>query len=238
MAVPYLRTSTDDKGQDPLRQLLPIQGWAQRETVELLRHVIDEGTSAFRVAPFERPRFLEAIRFAHASGAGGIVVETVDRFTRPDNADDFVYAKEKLYREEGLSLWFSDVALRDARTFAGGILNYVRAHQAGEFSKLLSLKTRSGIQRAKARGSVFGRPKKLLTPAEVAYVDASRGADVGFPTIAHEINRRRGIFDIRTPKVAQRKGVSESLVRKVYRQWLEARTKSGAAQSEEVRSDE
>jgi DNA invertase Pin-like site-specific DNA recombinase len=228
-AVPYLRTSTDDKGQDPLRQLDVIQPWATREGVRLSTHVTDEGTSAWKVQPFDRPRFVEAVRRAHAEGAGGIVVETLDRFARPNHADDFVYAKEKLRREEGLSLWFADVALRDAGTFSSGIVLYVRAHQAGEFSKLLSAKTLSGLRRAEARGVVMGRPRKTLTPAELAYIEGARAKGTGYPSIAHVINRRRGVFNIKTPEVAARKSVSEALVRKAYAAL--GRTKSAAAQS-------
>jgi predicted site-specific integrase-resolvase len=58
VAVPYLRVSTDDKGQDPVRQMEVIAPWAAREGIELLAAVIDEGTSASKTNPFERERFL------------------------------------------------------------------------------------------------------------------------------------------------------------------------------------
>jgi hypothetical protein len=65
LAVPYLRVSTDDKGQDPKRQLEVIRPWAEREGVTLLDAVLDEGTSATKTNPFERKKFLGACERAN-----------------------------------------------------------------------------------------------------------------------------------------------------------------------------
>jgi hypothetical protein len=45
-ALPYIRTSTDDQGQNPERQIDLIEAWAETHGVELLEPVVDEGTSA------------------------------------------------------------------------------------------------------------------------------------------------------------------------------------------------
>ena len=64
-AVPYLRVSTDDKGQDPARQMVTIAPWAKANGVELLPEVVDEGTSASKTDPFQRAKFKAAIERAH-----------------------------------------------------------------------------------------------------------------------------------------------------------------------------
>jgi DNA invertase Pin-like site-specific DNA recombinase len=53
-ALPYLRVSTDDRGQDAERQLEVIRPWAAREGVTLLDAVPDEGTSASKTDPRRR----------------------------------------------------------------------------------------------------------------------------------------------------------------------------------------
>jgi DNA invertase Pin-like site-specific DNA recombinase len=227
-AVPYLRTSTDDKDQDPLRQLSSIQAWAAREHVQLLPHVIDEGSSAFKIGPFDRPRFMEAVTRAQAANAGGILVETVDRFTRPQDVDDFVYARMRLKREYGLSLWFADVPLKDTDEFTGRIMTYVRAYGAGEYSKLLSKRVREGMKRkgAGTAKSPFGRPRKLLTAMEIAYIDAARQEETGYPTITREINRRRGVDQLVTNEAREKRQVSETLVRREHKRFLRGRSET------------
>src|SRR5438093_11174406 len=82
--LPYLRVSTDDKGQDPKRQLSSIGGWAEREEFQLLEPEEDIGTSASKVPALERPFFIRACERAEAAGAAGLIIETPDRFSRMD----------------------------------------------------------------------------------------------------------------------------------------------------------
>lgn len=216
---PYLRTSTDDKGQDPERQLDTIRPWVERHRCRLLEAVVDEGTSAWKVDPFERPRFLQAIRQAQNAGAWGIVLETVDRFTRID-AREFVYAQVKLEKEFGLKLLFADIPPFDQDTFEAGILNYIKAQGAHEWIKAHSAKVRSGMRRRIEQGAVFGRPRKLLSAHEMATIVRLHDVDGwGFPSVAQEINRLRGVDRLATKEARAKRSVSDALVRREYKKF-------------------
>lgn len=101
-ALPYLRVSTDDKGQEPLRQLDVIRPWAAREGVELLDPEIDEGTSASKTNSFDRARFIAACERAKAEGADAIVVEVGDRFGRRGSMES-AWAEYEMGLRYGLS---------------------------------------------------------------------------------------------------------------------------------------
>lgn len=126
-AIPYLRVSTDDKGQHPDRQLQVIGPWAARERVELLVVVEDEGASASTSNPFERSRFVLACELAVAAGAEAIVVATTACFT---NGGAFVgeskidaWAEIELRRRYGLRLLRADKPLSLHDTAAGNLMD-------------------------------------------------------------------------------------------------------------------
>lgn len=212
-AVPYLRVSTDDKGQDPLRQLDLIRQWCQREGPTLLPEVVDEGTSAFKVNPFDRPMFVRAIERAKEAGAEAIIVETADRFTRM-GADEFVYGRMKLDIEYGLKLWMADIPYAEQGLITGQLIAYLRAYQGHDFSLRLSRRTKEGIALKKAKGVKFGRPPKLLTPQELAMAMRLKAEGKGDRKIAQAINEARGVHRLATKEAQKARQVSFSVVRR------------------------
>jgi len=128
-AVPYLRCSTADRGQDPERQMMVIGPWAEREGVALLEPEIDEGTSATKTDPFERERFIEACDRAKAAGAFAIVVECSDRFSRQGAKLD-AWAEVELERRYGLRLFRADKPLDQHDTMAGNVSDSMNAEGA------------------------------------------------------------------------------------------------------------
>jgi len=211
-AVPYLRTSTDDKGQDPLRQLDRIKPWAEREGIHLTDPIIDEGTSAYKVSPFQRPRFHEAITLAKLLKARYIVIESVDRMTR-EGIREWYRTSIDLERYHGLYVVWADMPLSDQEGMAGQIILAVRAQMAHEFSKSLSSRVKSGMARARqTKGRSYGRPPKYLTDAQVAMSveGRCRVPPDRWVVITARINATR----------AQRDQVSEGLVRKRTRALL------------------
>jgi DNA invertase Pin-like site-specific DNA recombinase len=228
VAVPYLRVSTDDKGQDPQRQLIVIEPWAQREGVALLDAEIDEGTSASKTNPFERPRFVVACERAMAAGADAIVVECSDRFSRQGSKLD-AWAEIEVERRYRLRVLRADKTLVAHDTMVGNVGDAIHAEGARSWVQEHSKKVRSGMAKAKRDGAHVGRPPKILTPAEVAMVEKLRSEGKGWRLCALAVSRGRGAFELADPAARLSRAVSHTHVRRV----LEARqavTKLGVEQ--------
>jgi DNA invertase Pin-like site-specific DNA recombinase len=221
LAIPYLRVSTDDKGQDPGRQMEVIRPWADREGVTLLEAVIDEGTSASKTDPFERPKFLAACERARTAGASALVVECSDRFSRQGSKLDS-WAEVELERRYGLALLRADKSLEQHGSMVGAVTDSIAAEGARAWVKAHASKVRSGMARKKAEGARYGRPAKPLTAAELAKATELRGKGLGWRRIALVLSEDRGAFRITDPKRSKSLRVSYSHVRRQ----LEAKTVS------------
>lgn len=221
-AVPYLRVSTDDKGQDPERQMLRIRSWAESETVHLLPAVRDEGTSALKVDPFQRETFREAINAAKAAKAGAIVVEEPDRFSRKGSTR-YGYYKTKLLMDYGLRLLVADRRLEDQDSAMGELMESVKAAQGRTFSENLSRRIKEGQAKMRARGQHIGRPAKGITANERSLVAKMREEGHGWDSISKAVCQARGVFDYATPEVRRRKGISGTAIRRAFNQNLPTR---------------
>ena len=168
------KSATDDRGQEPLRQLDVIRPWAAREGVVLLDPEIDQGTSASQTNPLERPRFVAACERAKAAGADAIVVEVGDRFGRRGSMES-AWAEYEMGLRYGLKLWRSDKALAQHGTMVARVTDTIHDEGAREWVDKHKAKVRSGMARAKAEGRPVGRPPKSLDGgADHARAAASR----------------------------------------------------------------
>lgn len=195
---PHYRVSTDDKGQDPLRQDKACRPWAERHGYTLLNPVVDEGTSAFRTLAFDRPKFIEACEKAKSAGADGLLFESPDRFSRIDPFRaiwEMVEVKDKF----DLEIYFASADLSIQQTFAGKLLLFVQLAMSHEWAVGHASKVQLGMEKKKAQGVRFGRKPKELTDEEWDLFDKMRDAGSGWETIAVEINARRLIASMRLP---------------------------------------
>jgi DNA invertase Pin-like site-specific DNA recombinase len=214
-AVPYYRTSTDDKDQDPLRQAEIVEPWAAHEGVALLEPEIDEGTSASKTNPLDRKRFIAACERAKAAGADGIVVECSDRFSRQGSKLD-AWSEVEVERRFGLKVFRADKPLAQHGTMVGNVTDSMTAESGHEWAKTHASKVRSGMQRKKKEGARFGRPAKPLTPKELALVEQVRAGGDGWGTCASRINEDRKTHRIVDPKIRRKAEVSGSHVRRAF----------------------
>lgn len=219
IAQPYCRTSKDDAGQDPKRQMDVIKPWAEREGISLLPPVIDEGTSAHKVSPFERPKFREAVRLAAKHKADGVVFESIDRMTR-EGIKMWYRTAFKLEDNYGLELHWADMPLAMQEGMAGQVILAVRAGMAHDIAKRMSESTKSGLERAKAKGKKLGRPRKHIGEDEVRLAIRLKER-MGWDSVAHEINRRRGVFEIVDPKSRKKRSTSGASLRRAVREYSE-----------------
>lgn len=215
-AVPYLRVSTDDKGQDPSRQMLTITPWAKSNSVELLPEIVDEGTSASKTDPFQRAKFKEAIEVAHVLKAQAIIVEQPDRFTRRGTRL-YGYYKTKLELEHKLKLWCVDRSMENQDSNIGELMEGVQAFNGREKSETLSRRVKEGMAKAKAKGVHLGQPPKKLTVPERDLAAKMHEDGHGWGSIAARINELRGAHLIATPEVRRKKSVSEATVRRAFK---------------------
>jgi DNA invertase Pin-like site-specific DNA recombinase len=213
LSVPYVRTSTDDKCQDPERQLEVIQPWATREGVALLEAVIDEGTSASKTDPFERPRFVEACERARTAGASAIVVECSDRFSRQGAKLD-AWAEVELERRYGLRLLRADKSLEQHGSMTAAVTDTIHAESARAWVQAHVSKVRSGMAKARKNGAQFGRPRKSLTGTELALAMRLRTEGLGWRRVAREINRARGALELTDAKRRRAVSVTHTLVQR------------------------
>ncbi|MGO9836144.1 MAG: recombinase family protein [Polyangiaceae bacterium] len=213
-ALPYLRVSTDDKGQEPLRQLDVIRPWAAREDVELLDPEIDEGTSASKTNPFERPRFVAACERAKAGGADAIVVEVGDRFGRRGSMEG-AWAEHEVWLRYGLKLWRADKPLAQHGTMVARVTDTIHDEGAREWVHKHQAKVRSGMARAKAECKRMGRPPKSLTDEQIALVRRMRAEGVGWRRIARAVSEARGAYKLADPKKQRERAVTHAHVARV-----------------------
>jgi DNA invertase Pin-like site-specific DNA recombinase len=213
LAVAYLRCSTDDKGQDPTRQLEKIVPWCEREGVALLESVIDEGTSASKTDPFQRRQFVKACERANALRATAIVVEAGDRFSRQGSKLD-AWAEVELDRRYGLRLFRADKPLDQHGSMVGNVSDSIHAEGAHAWVDAHRAKVRSGMAKKKAQGARYGRPAKPLTTAEITLVARLREEGHGWRRCALAVSEHRGAFRIADADRRRKLTVSHSHVRR------------------------
>lgn len=212
LGQPYCRTSTDDKDQDPWRQMDVIRPWAERENIGLLPPVIDEGTSAYKVSPFERATFRQAVSQAVDHKATCIVIESVDRMTR-EGIEMWYRTSFRLDDDYGLKVRWADMPLAAQEGWAAHMILAVRAGMAHDFSRTLSKRVKGGMERARAKGQKMGRPPKPIAPEEIALAIRLK-PKMGWEKITAEINRRRGVHLLADPRARKKRATSAPAVRR------------------------
>jgi DNA invertase Pin-like site-specific DNA recombinase len=225
--VGYCRVSTDDKGQNPERQADLLRAWAARNGHEIAAMVLDEGTSG-GVSPMERVWVQQAIKKAKEHGAEGILVESVDRWTRKGPLD-FFQSSADIELRHGLKLHLADVP-QGMEGMALEIYQSIMAIVAKAFRERLREQITSGLARAKREGWKNGRPgqrpKPNLSPEEIAYVREMKALGrrgPGWGRMAMELTRRRGALEVVDVKARVRRTVTPGWLRMEWYRILDGR---------------
>lgn len=215
--VAYCRVSTDDKGQNPERQRDLLLGAATRRGDEIVAWFMDEGTSG-GVPPMERVQVIQAIKKAKELGADGILVESVDRWTRVGPLD-FFQSSATLQLRHKLELIVADEP-QGMDAMAREIFRSIMAIVAKAFRERLREQIKSGLARAKKEGwknGVPGRqPKPNLEPHEIAYVKEQKALGrkgCGWGRMALVLTQRRGALEVVDKKARIRRTVTASWLR-------------------------
>jgi len=146
-----MRVSTEEQGKSGFglrSQKATIRAVAKASGYDLGR-IYEEVGSAITTSAAERPKLQEAIRAARRRGCP-LIVASWDRLSR--HAGEI----EAIVRASGIEV-IDAVVGRDADLAT----THAEAARIEEESKMLSERTRAGMQRAKQQGKVFGNTRNL-----------------------------------------------------------------------------
>lgn len=213
--VPYYRVSTDDKGQDPERQRLACEPWAEREGYHLVPikpEDMDIGMSGSKVPALQRALFTDACKRAQAMRADGIIMETPDRFSRFD-PDIAIWEKVEVERRYGIKLFFACMSKEMQSTPMGKCFLFMQQAAAHQWVEDHRKKILSGNVRARARGQRLGRmPKAVSYEEERMIVEWQK--TMGWEKIAVKVNEARGVHLLTDKAEASRRSISPSSLKR------------------------
>jgi len=153
----YARVSTEDRGQDVENQLVVLREWAIRLGYDEILEYTDKGISG---ANSNRPGFIKMRADARQNLFKGILIWSLDRFSREGISQTFAYMQEldkfgvfiRSYQESWL-----DTADGVMKPLLLGIWAWMASYERQRISQ----RVKAGIQRKKNIGQYKGgRPKK------------------------------------------------------------------------------
>lgn len=158
----YVRVSTDDRGQDVENQLVVLRDWARRLGYDEVLEYKDEGISG---ANSNRPAFIKMRADARQNLFKGILVWSIDRFSREGISQTFAYIQE-LDRYGVFLRSYQDSWLDTADSMIKPLLLAMWSWMASYERERISQRVKAGIQRKKNIGQYRGgRPKKKIPPS-------------------------------------------------------------------------
>ena len=157
----YARVSTDDKGQDPLNQLLQLRQFAAQQGWIVVAEYTDEQSAKNG----NRPGFKAMWKDAERHRFDCLLFWSLDRLTREGTLATLNYLRR--LKDLGIAFKsYSEQYIDSLGVFGDAIIGVLAAVAQQERIRL-SDRTKAGLQRVKAQGKRLGRP-------QVADVIASR----------------------------------------------------------------
>jgi DNA invertase Pin-like site-specific DNA recombinase len=152
----YARVSTDDKGQDPENQLRQLREWCGRMGYPIAREYVEHEGGGTGV---ERRKQL-GVMFAAAARRHFdlLLVWSLDRFSREGMAATVTHL-QRLSSHGVAFRSFTEEHLSTENELVRNVLLAVLASLAKLEREKISQRTKAGLERARARGKVLGRPK-------------------------------------------------------------------------------
>jgi DNA invertase Pin-like site-specific DNA recombinase len=174
----YARVSTDDKGQDPLNQLLELRQFAARQGWTVAREYTDEATAKNG----ERTAFQQMLTDVAKHRFDLLLFWSLDRLTREGTRKTLNYlsrltdngVKYKSYTEQYID---------SLGVFGEAIIGVLAAVAAQERIRI-SERTKAGLARTRAQGTRLGRPVKIV---DVRKAQKLRAAGMSLREIARRL---------------------------------------------------
>jgi DNA invertase Pin-like site-specific DNA recombinase len=147
----YARVSTDDKGQDPLNQLLQLREFAGRQDWEVVKEYIDEASAKNGERKGFKALFADAAR--HRFDV--LLFWSLDRLTREGTFKTHCYLKQ--LTDAGIKFKsFTEQYVDSLGVFGDAIIGLLAAMAQQERIRI-SDRTKAGIARLRAAGKKWKR---------------------------------------------------------------------------------
>jgi DNA invertase Pin-like site-specific DNA recombinase len=152
----FARVSTDDKGQDPENQLRQLREWCGRMGYPVVREYVEHENGG-KGAEYRKQ--LNAL-FTGASRRDFdlLLVWSLDRFSREGMAPTVVHL-QRLASHGVAFRSFTEEHLSTENELVRNVLLAVLASLAKLEREKISQRTKAGLERARANGTILGRPK-------------------------------------------------------------------------------
>jgi DNA invertase Pin-like site-specific DNA recombinase len=149
----YARVSTDDKGQDPLNQLLQLREFATRQGWIIVKEYTDEQTAKNG----NRPGFQTMWKDAAGHRFDVLLFWSLDRLTREGTLATLQYLRR--LKDLGIAFKsYSEQYVDSLGVFSDAIIGIIAAMAEQERIRL-SDRTKAGLARVRAAGVIVGRPR-------------------------------------------------------------------------------
>jgi DNA invertase Pin-like site-specific DNA recombinase len=154
----YARISTDDKGQDPLNQLLDLREFASRQGWAVVREYTDEATAKNG----ERTGFQQMWADMAKHRFDLLLFWSLDRLTREGTYKTLTYLRR--LSDAGVKFKsYTEQYIDSLGVFGEPIIGVLAAVAAQERIRI-SERTKAGLARTRAQGTRLGRPVKKVDP--------------------------------------------------------------------------
>jgi DNA invertase Pin-like site-specific DNA recombinase len=167
----YARVSTKDKGQDTENQIRELRDFAESAKWPITAEYIDHETAKNG----DRHQFQAMLSDTGKRKFKAVVVWALDRFTREGIEQTFAYIRQ--LKDGGVDfISYSEPHFRTTGP-AGSLMLAVAAWIAEQERKRISERTKAGMETARRKGKVIGRPRVRINRSEVLRLHAA-GASV------------------------------------------------------------
>src|SRR5215469_6783386 len=152
----YARVSTDDKGQDPENQLRQLRDWCARMGYSIVREYVEHENGGKGVE--YRKQLAAMFTGAARREFDLLLVWSLDRFSREGMAATVVHL-QRLVSHGVAFRSFTEEHLSTENELVRNILLATLSSLAKLEREKISQRTKAGLERARAKGKVLGRPK-------------------------------------------------------------------------------
>jgi DNA invertase Pin-like site-specific DNA recombinase len=165
--VIYARVSTKDKGQDTENQLRELRQFADSSGWTITAEYIDHESAKSG----ERDQFQAMLKDSSRRKFKAVLCWALDRFTREGIEATFAYVRQ--LKDGGVDfISYTEPHFRTTGP-AGSLMLAVAAWIAEQERKRISDRTKAGMQTARLRGKVLGRPAKTVDTARILELHAA-----------------------------------------------------------------
>lgn len=155
----YARVSTDDKDQNPERQKLACERYAELHNHEVIGYCADYQTGDSN--PFEREGFKDLLKIKPQA----ILVYEISRFSR-EHPSKVMRRLQDLKNKGMLMVSITEQAFNMEGEMSD-LIQYIMTWFNNYYLKNLKQNVKSGLERARKQGKKLGRPKNKINHYEV-----------------------------------------------------------------------